>query len=121
MLPDVDAFLKARPDITSAFHPKTPQVGQAAFGIGGAEAPAPWTTGSTQAQPPSPPHVSEAALRLPAAVASYVGEASSLRLKSLSSATPAERSLVAQVLLEIFALISRSVPPTSPTPPTQTS
>lgn len=113
LLSDVEAFLKARPDITSTFHPKTPQVDQAAYGTGGAEAPAPWCTVAPQAYS-SPLHLPEAVHKLPVAVASYDGEADSLRLKSLSSATPAERSLVAQVILEIFALISRSVPTSPP-------
>lgn len=113
LLSDVDAFLKARPDITSEFHPKQ-QVGQCAYGVGGSELPAPWNTVSPRAHP-SPPHLPEAALKPLVAVASCDGETYSLRLKSLSSATPAERSLVAQVLLEIFALISRSVPPSPPT------
>ena len=105
---DVEAFLKSRPDITSIFHPKVPQVAGLA---------APWNIGRQSFQS-SPFQVPVGASASPLTRTSSDGEVPLIRLKSLDHATPTERSMVAQVLLEIFALIRQSIPPTT-TPLTQ--
>ncbi len=111
LLSDVEAFLKSRPDIASVFHPKVPQLAGLAD---------PWNLGGQSFQS-SPFQVPVAASASPLTRTSSDGEVSLIRLKSLDYATPSERSFVAKVIFEIFALISQSIPPTPPLPlPTPT-
>lgn len=106
--PDIEAFLKSRPDIASIFHPKAPPV------VGLAD-PLNLVGQSFQSTPFQAP---KSASTSPLTLTSPDGETSLIRLKSLDYATLAERSIVSKVIFEIFALIRQSIPPTPP-PPTQ--
>lgn len=107
---DVEEFLKSRPDIASVFHPKAPPITVLAD---------PWNLGSQSIQS-SPFQVPVATSASALTLTLPDGEVSLIRLTSLDYATPAERSFVAKVIFEIFALISQPIPPSPPPPlPTQ--